>query len=255
MIVEIIGDAAKLTLIVAGLYFAVGGYARHRGPAWSDPLERRRFALLVALTLLALAVKVTEDVVGGEAGPIDRAVLLFIRDFIPGALAGFFAGVTQSGSARVLVPLTVIAAIAFVGARRRMDAVLVAVSVSGGASLVYLIKSVISRARPALWQTDGYWGSSFPSGHTLVVAAFATAAALGMGRVWPRARVIVLWLAFVWILLVALSRLVLGVHWPSDVLAAACAGACMALVIDVALEVRGRSSSRRGKKKATDDFS
>ena len=92
------------------------------------------------------------------------------------------------------------------------------------------------RARPALWATEWYWGSSFPSGHTLVVAAIATAGVLCVSRIRPAARGAALSLAFVWILLVALSRMVLGVHWPTDVLAAAFIGAFLPLAISVALE-------------------
>ena len=245
MIPEPFEDTAKLALIVAGLYVAIVAYARHSKPAWSDPIEKRRVAVLLALALASLAVKVAEDVIGGEAGPIDRTVLLFIRRSVPRDLAGFLGAVTDSGSARVLVPLSATATLALIIARRRYEATLLAVSVVVGALLVYLVKAVVGRPRPALWNTDAYWGSSFPSGHTLVVAACSTALALCVGRLWPRARAMSLSLAFVWILLVALSRLVLGVHWPSDVLAAACVGACLPLTLDVALEVNGSLIKRR----------
>jgi undecaprenyl-diphosphatase len=69
----------------------------------------------------------------------------------------------------------------------------------------------------------------------LVVAAFATATALCIGRLWPGLRRLAMASAFVWIFLVGLSRLVLGVHWPTDVLAAACIGAFLPLAIDLAL--------------------
>lgn len=238
MILELLEDTITLALIVASLYLALGAYVRLKQPALSEPLARRRLAVLVVLILTVTAIKVTEDVLGGESGPIDRAILLFIRHRVPRTLNGFFEAVSISGSSSVLFPLTAAATMALLFAKRRFEALLLAASVITGTTLVYVIKLAVGRARPALWETDLYWGSSFPSGHTLVVAAFATAAALCIHRTWPTARGFALSMAFFWTLLVAFSRLVLGVHWPTDVLAAACIGAFLPLVMSVALELR-----------------
>ena len=72
----------------------------------------------------------------------------------------------------------------------------------------------------------------------LVVAAFSIAAALCISRLWPKTRGFALSIAILWICLVAFSRLVLGVHWPTDVLAAACIGVSLPLAMSVALELR-----------------
>ena len=100
------------------------------------------------------------------------------------------------------------------------------------------IKAIVGRARPALWEAQWYWGSSFPSGHTLNTAGFSIAAALAVARIWPRAGNAAMALALLWTSLVALSRLVLGLHWPSDVLAAICLGAFIPLLIGVAYDLR-----------------
>ena len=60
MIFELIEDLAKLALIVASLYFALGAYVRRTRPAWSGPLERRRLMLLSVLVLAVSAIKVSE---------------------------------------------------------------------------------------------------------------------------------------------------------------------------------------------------
>ncbi len=238
MIFELIEDLATLALIVAGLYFSLGACVRRTRPDWSEPLEKRRLTLLSVLVLAVSAIKVSEEAIGGESGPIDKAILLFIHGHVPGALTGFFEAVTLTGSSRVLFPLASAATIALLFARRRLEALLLAASVIGAAAVVYVVKALVGRARPALWETEAYWGSSFPSGHTLVVAAFATAAALCASRVRPAARKLALSIAILWISLVAVSRLVLGVHWPTDVLAAACIGAFLPLAMSVGLEIR-----------------
>ncbi|MEO8675553.1 MAG: phosphatase PAP2 family protein [Casimicrobiaceae bacterium] len=236
MIFEFIEDFAKLALIVTGLYFVLGAYVRRRQPAWSGAVGRRRFAILLAFALFVSAIKVTEDALGGESGPVDEAILDFIHRHAPSSLNGFFGTVTFTGSSWILVPLTVVATTALLLARRRFEALLLATSAISGAIVVYVVKMAAGRARPALWATEWYWGSSFPSGHTLVVAAIATAGVLCAGRIRPAARGVALSVAFIWILLVALSRMVIGVHWPTDVLAAACIGAFLPLAIFVALE-------------------
>ena len=202
------------------------------------PLEKRRLTILSVLVLAVCAINVSEEVIGGESGPIDKAILLFVHGHVPGSLTGFFEAVTFTGSSRVLFPLASAATLALLCARRRLEALLIAASVISAAAVVYVVKALVGRARPALWETEAYWGSSFPSGHTLVVAAFATAAALCVSRIRPAARQLALSVAILWISLVAVSRLVLGVHWPSDVLAAACCGAFLPLAMSVVLELR-----------------
>ena len=238
MVFELIKDATKLALIVAGLYFALGVYVRRKQPAWSEPLEKRRLVIVWVLVLAASAIKVSEDVLGGESGPIDEAILFFIRGHVSDRLTGFFEAITFTGSFRVLFPLATGATIALLCARRRFEALLLATSAISAATVVYVVKTAVGRVRPALWETEWYWGSSFPSGHTLVVAAFGIAAALCISRIWPGAREFALWTAISWICLVAFSRLVLGVHWPTDVLVAACIGASLPLAMSVALELR-----------------
>jgi undecaprenyl-diphosphatase len=233
---DLIADIAKLSLIVYCLQLALRTYVHHCQPTWSRAMEKRRLAILLILVLAVSAIKLSEDVLGGESGVIDEEFLLFVHSHVSGKLMGFLEAVTLTGSAAVLFPLTISCAIVLLLARRRFEAMLLSASVLSAAAVVYGMKTAVGRIRPALWETDWYWGSSFPSGHTLVVAAFAAAAVLCMNRVWPSARAFALAAAISWIFLVALSRLALGAHWPTDVLAAACIGAILPLVMSVVLE-------------------
>lgn len=235
---DIAADIAKLTLFILCAYALLGGYARRRRPQWTERLTKRRLAVLGALTLAVAAIKLTEDVVAKESGPVDEAILWFIRDQVPAALNGFFTVVTFSGSAKVLVPIAVAASMALLVARRRFEAVLMGASVITATLVVWGIKAIVGRARPALWESQWYWGSSFPSGHTLSTAAFAAAAALCVARIWPRAGNLAMTVGVLWTALVASSRLVLGVHWPSDVLVAMCLGFFIPLTISVAHDMR-----------------
>ena len=245
--IDIAVDIAQLSLFIGCAYALLGAYARRRMPRWTAHLTRRRLAVLALLTLAVGGIKLIEDVVEKESGPVDEAMLWFVRDHVPAALNGFFAVVTVSGSAKFLMPVAVMAAIALLVARRRFEAVLVGASVVTATLVVWSVKAIVGRARPALWEAQWYWGSSFPSGHTLSTAAFATAAALCVARIWPRAGTLAMALAVLWTGAVALSRLVLGVHWPSDVLAAMCLGGLIPLLISVADDLRFRPSEAQAR--------
>ncbi len=236
MLIGLLIDVAKLSLIVACAYAALNALARRKRPDWADHLTRRRVAVLALLTLAVVAVKLIEDVVAKESGPVDTAVLWWVREHVPAALTGLFTVLTQSGSAAFLVPVALVAALVLLALRRRFEALLLAMSLMTANLVVYGLKTIVGRARPDLWEAQWYWGSSFPSGHTLSTAAFSTAAALCMARIWPRSGTVGMSLALCWTGLVAVSRLVLGVHWPSDVLAAICMGSSIALTISVAFD-------------------
>jgi undecaprenyl-diphosphatase len=233
---ELLWDLAKLAFFVACAYLVLRAYVRRRQPDWTATLTRRRLAVLGALTLAMGAIKLVEDVVAKESGPIDSAMLWFIREQMPAALTDFFAAITLSGSAAFLLPASAVAVLALLLVRRRFEALLLGASMLTAPLLVFGLKSLVGRDRPHLWQTQTYWGSSFPSGHTLSTAAFATAATLGLARIWPRAATPAMAAALLWTGLVALSRLVLGVHWPSDVLAALCLGVFIPLLFSVVFE-------------------
>ena len=95
-------------------------------------------------------IKLIRDVVAKESGPVDAAILWFIRDHVPAALNGPFAALTFSGSARVLVLFAGVAAIALLVARRRFVAVLIGALAITATLVVWSMKAVVGRARPAL---------------------------------------------------------------------------------------------------------
>ena len=229
----IIFDLFKLVLFVGCGYLAFVTYARFVRSAWALELATQRVTLLILLTLSVVGIKIFEDVIAKESGPIDQAILWFIRQTLPSALSGFFTAVTWTGAAIFLVPATTVIFGLLLVRGHRCEAALLAVSMLSGWAFTYTIKSVVSRARPELWSTTWYWGSSFPSGHTLSTTAFSTALTLIAARIWPASRRVVLPLAVLWIGLMGLSRMVLGVHWPTDVLAAVCVGVFIPLAISL----------------------
>ena len=233
--IPFIFDTFKLTLYVVFAYLAIGAYARYAKRPWLLALAGRRFAVLTLLTLLVIGIKVFEDVLSKESGPVDTAALLMIKQNVSPALTGFFSAVTWTGAAIFLVPATVVLCSLLLLTRHHREAVFLAATMAGGWALTYAIKALVGRARPELWSTTWYWGSSFPSGHTLSTTAIATALTLLAIRIRPKSGRVALPLAVLWVSLMGLSRLVLGVHWPTDVLAAVCLGLFIPLAISMFL--------------------
>ena len=230
-------DILKLTIFIVCAYLAIGAYARYAKTPWLLALAGRRCAVLALLTLLVIGIKVFEDVLSKESGPVDTAALLLIKQNTPPALIGFFSAVTWSGAAIFLVPATAVLCALLLLMRRPSDAVLLAATMASGWALTYALKMLVNRTRPDLWSTTWYWGSSFPSGHTLSTAAFSTALTLIATRIWPQSLRVALPLAVLWISLMGLSRMVLGVHWPTDVLAAVCVGVFIPLAIRMVVDL------------------
>lgn len=147
-------EVVELAFIVGSLYIAVRLYALRRQPTWREPFDRRRVAILWLLALAAIAIKVTEDVVAGESGPIDERLVRFLHSLVSPALTGWFEAVTFSASGPVLTAMTIAAAIMLVIAKRSNEALLLVGSVTCAALVVYAIKMIVGRDRPALWDTQ-----------------------------------------------------------------------------------------------------
>jgi membrane-associated phospholipid phosphatase len=188
---------------------------RHR--AWWPPVSVAGACALTVLWFLD-GVRAGDDVAAFDAGV--SAGFVAARTTTLSSVAGV---ATWLGDVRALVPLAVVAGLAL-GVRRRSGrpALALAVAMAGASALTNLLKVVVARPRPpaetVLGPANG--GYAFPSGHTLNSAVF-----LGVlcWLLWPRAsagrRAALLVCCLVLAVAVGLSRLYLGHHWMTDVLA------------------------------------
>jgi undecaprenyl-diphosphatase len=212
------------------------------GGLW--PTTRREAGWLLGLLLVVAAVLafagLAGEVLEGDIRAFDRAVLLALRNpadpgdpIGPRWLEEVARDVTSLGGNAILTAFT-LAVIGFLAlTEKRAAAVLVAASVGGGTALSSLLKLGFSRPRPDLVpHAVEVYTASFPSGHAMLSAVtYLTLGAL-LVRVQPRWRVrlYILALASATTILVGASRVYLGVHWPTDVLAGWCVGAAWALL-------------------------
>lgn len=177
--------------------------------------------LLLSIGVVVAFAELSEEVVEGDTHWFDEAVLLWINTSLPGWLEEPMRVVTALGYYWVILPLLAIAAGAFYLRGRKISAVLLVVSTVGGIVLTTVLKAVFQRTRPELFDY-GYAASfySFPSGHaTVAVGFYGTLALLLAWRLTGLPRWAVAASGATLVLLIGLSRLYLGVHYPTDVLA------------------------------------
>lgn len=190
-----------------------------------SPLVRLALALLLGVLSAVAFVELADEVLEGEATPVDRAIAQWIHRFDAAALLAAMRVVTWLGSGWVLVPVIVaIAAWALARRHRALAATLVLVG-AAGQLLNVLLKLLFGRPRPDLVSIIMVPPSfAFPSGHAMLSTIVYGTAAFVAARLAPRLRRPLALATPLLVLLVGLSRVVLGVHWTTDVLAGWAAG-------------------------------
>jgi undecaprenyl-diphosphatase len=185
-------------------------------------------AAAVAVGSTWVFLGVTQDVLAHEElAAIDPAVHGWLLHHREAWLNDVMRVVTWLGSNVVLQPGLAIAAVALVRTQRTWRPAITIVVTYGSALLVHaVVREWVHRARPpaADW-LSGAGGWSYPSGHTIqATVAWGIVAILAMSQVSVRARTLPAAAAATVVLLVSASRIYLGVHWPTDVLASLALG-------------------------------
>ena len=211
--------------------------------------------MLVAAVALSFAAVLGATIGAGEllglaerpdgSTGFDRSITSWSVDHRASWLTTVARALSTIGSQKVLLPLVAVVAIVLVVRGARTPAGLLIVIWAGAIELYSLAKNVVDRPRPPmhLWLTSAS-SSAFPSGHATQSLSTFAALALVAAAVAPIARRPGLALAAVVAAGVGWSRVYLGVHWATDVLAGWLAAACwVALVARVAHTRRTHEAS------------
>ena len=183
-----------------------------------------------ALELIAvLGVLIAIAAIAGELAeryatdPLDDPAARWFEDRRGAGITDFMKVVTVPGSSTFLVPAVAVAGLlARLRNRGWRPLVMLASAYAGSLTLTHAVKALVDRPRPMIpAPLDAFTGSAFPSGHAAKATAvfLVLGALLSVGRM-PAVGMIVIWsMAILISLLVGISRLYLGAHWLSDVLA------------------------------------
>jgi membrane-associated phospholipid phosphatase len=198
------------------------GFLRRR----MDPEAATGLALTVALAAIVVAGVVIGCLVlmvrsNTGFAHFDRGVATWGAKEAHARATNLLLIVTWFGSTiGVVVMAVIVAIVAFLRIRRPAVFLYLLLVVAGQDVLSNLVKLAVNRARPTIDQLVGASGSSFPSGHSTAAAACYAAFALLLGiGLRPRARALLFAAAVAIAVAVGCSRIFLGVHWLTDVLA------------------------------------
>lgn len=218
--------------------------------------DRWEAALLSAIAIIGGGlwgfIALADEVLEGETHAFDRIVLLSLRNAndLSDPIGPFWLeicarDITSLGGIPVLTLATLTSAGFLLVAGKRNWALLLVIAVGGGLLLASGLKEFFDRPRPDLVpHAVRVYTQSFPSSHAMLSAVtYLTLGAL-LARSQPRwgVKAYMLGVAILLTLLIGMSRVYLGVHWPTDVLAGWCAGAAWAMLCwagALALQRRG----------------
>ena len=222
---------------------------------WRQSVGRRLVPLLSTVWLVGLLLaagalwtfyKIAEEVLEKETQAIDTQVLLSIRQWHSPWLDQVMLAVTTLGQPSILLASSLVLAFLLLRRKKVAEAIALAIVALGGLGLNLLLKNLFVRTRPALWerivQVDLY---SFPSGHAMMSMMIYGAIGYILAVQFPQRRG---WIALATVLLVGaigFSRLYLGVHWLTDVVAGYAAGLVWLIMGVLGLEIWKQHQARK----------
>lgn len=179
------------------------------------------FALLLFM-IIGYIVKFYPEMLVGFDQPIQTA----IRGDLPETLTLLFRAITHLIDIPVIISWVLIVAFIFYRKQWKMETYLMLGNLTLAGILIVTLKNIYQRPRPEILHLVEEKGFSFPSGHSLAVTIMVGTLIVILSQrikntVW---RKIVQILLSLYIFSVLVSRIYLGVHYPSDVIASLCVG-------------------------------
>jgi membrane-associated phospholipid phosphatase len=188
-----------------------------------------------------------EEMAEGDTIHVDRPLANWLHERATDPLTDVVRVLTWTGNGGFLAIVVLVATLFLWRRRLFSDAVFVVLAFAGAEAITFGMKQGFRRDRPFFEDPLATASSfSFPSGHALVSLAVYGSLALVIARhlTSRRAAAAVLAIAALWVLAIGFSRLYLGVHFLSDVLAGYSAGAAWLALLYASIEMRGRYTSR-----------
>ena len=189
---------------------------------------------ITAFGVLAFAL-IADETLEGETRGFDESILLALREpgdptnpIGPAWLEHALLDITALGGYVILSMLVIGVAIYLIAAGKRGTALLVVGAVGSGTLLSETLKFGFARPRPDLMaHLAEVQSASFPSGHAMIsaIAYLTLGVLLTRAHKQRRTKIIIMSYAILLTLMIGLSRIYLGVHWPTDVLAGWALGA------------------------------
>ena len=184
-------------------------------------LTKGSFALLLFVILGYVVKSYPEQLI-----PFDSSIQTAIRGDLPAILTTIFRGITRLIDLPIVISWAILLTAIFYLKKWKTESFLVAGNLSLAGILIVSLKHLYQRPRPDILHLVEEKGFSFPSGHSLAVTLLIGSLIIIVGqKVKNRTVRLILQISLgIYLVSVIISRVYLGVHYPSDVLASLCLG-------------------------------
>jgi len=208
-------------------------------------------SLASAVLFLVLFAWLADGVFEGAFGGLDLRSRMFVHGLASPSLTAAMQAVTFLGSAVFLSILFLVLIAVFLFLKLRHHAAWLATSMAGAVLLEITLKLVFQRTRPEAFFGRDPTGYSFPSGHALGSFCFyGILAGLFSSHIKARSARILLWMAAAALVLaIGFSRIYLGVHYPTDVIAGYLAASVWVSTLLFVADIRRSAKQRRQEKR------
>ena len=176
--------------------------------------------LTLCLLILLIVAKISEEVLEREAFAFDKSLLLEIHAFANPYLDTIMLTITRLGNPSFVVTVIAVSLLILWWRRYYLETKILILASLGAFILNTGLKLFFTKPRPQLWtQLIPEKSFSFPSGHALGSLVLYGFSAYLLANHYPKLAPVIYSLATLLILSIGCSRLYLGVHWPTDIIA------------------------------------
>jgi undecaprenyl-diphosphatase len=176
--------------------------------------------LALCLFILFVVAKLSDEVLEKEFFTFDKSFLLWLHQFANPTLDLIMLKITQLGNPSFVIILVVITLGLLYWKHCYQEAKIFLLASLGALILTTQMKLFFSKPRPQLWtHLIKETSFSFPSGHAIGSVVLYGLIAYLLSNYYPKFSGLIYFFAVMTIILIGLSRLYLGVHWPTDIIA------------------------------------
>jgi len=201
-------------------------------------LTIRVVGFLLAALGLWLFSAIADEILDKESFTFDKEILLTLRELHTPVLDKVMLGFTFLGEPVILLIVCLILSIWLLTRGQRAQATVLIIAAAGAIALNNLLKLLFGRARPILWERIVDVGQySFPSGHAMISMVIFGMIGYLLSSKFSQWRIGIISLTILLVTGIGLSRLYLGVHWPTDIVAGYAAGLVWLITCIFSLQV------------------
>lgn len=214
----------------------------------TSPTKRFIFyAISVFIAFCFIFWRFADELIEKELHKFDLIIIDWVQSFISVKHTKLMEFITFFGSFIAIIGIAILTIIIMLLKKKRWEALFFLIAVLGSSFFNTILKWIFHRTRPTIHPIIQETGYSFPSGHSMVsfvmYGMLAYFSLFFFSKKW-RAKIITIIFFSVLVLFIGLSRIYLGVHYPSDVIAGFSAGGAWLVIclifIKIILEVRGK---------------